>query len=307
MDGSTDKIRTVAATAAFRWIWDALNIGRRGAGAIFGGAGLLLLAALGAMLALMFGLAGLFAAMHQPSPWVTMPLGIAIMLVMLLGMALCLVGYLRLIDAVESGRSAGATDAFGGFGDFVAGSRAFAILLLVMLFQQAMMVAAVAWFLPDLGRWYLDVLGGMGAAAGTPPPALPTSFWKLYPASVLLNMLGSWVQAVAIGQVALGGRNLAGALRDGIASLARNLPALLMLLVAGVTFAVGIVLVVLLAVFAVVLVAKLVAMWLAVVLAIVLYLAFLIAMIAVGCASMYYMWRDIAGPGATPSPAAVEA
>lgn len=297
-----DEVRTVGAAAGFRWVWDAINIGRRGAGAIFGGAGLLLLAAIVAMFALMFAMAGLFAAMHQASPWVTMSLAIAIMLVMVLCMAFAMVGYLRLIDAVESGRNAGATDAFRGFEDFGAGSRAFAVMLAMMLVQQAVMIGLIAWLMPDLGRWYLDVLHGMGGAAGA-PPALPASFWKLYPVSLLLNLVSSWVQAVAVGQVALGGRNAAGALRDGIVSLLRNLPALFVLIVVAIAFAVAFVLIALVAVAAVALVAKLVAMWLAVILALILYIAFFVAMIAVGCASMYYMWRDIAGPGAAPAPA----
>jgi hypothetical protein len=33
----------------------------------------------------------------------------------------------------------------------------------------------------------------------------------------------------------------------------------------------------------------------------VLYLALLVATIAVGGAAMYYMWRDIAGPGEAPA------
>jgi hypothetical protein len=297
-----DNVRTVEATAGFRWIWDAINIGRRGAAAIFGGASLLLLAAIVALFALMFAMGGLFAAMHQPSPWVTTPLAIGVMLAMLLGMAFGLVGYLRLIDAVESGRGAAATDAFRGFEDFGAGRRAFAVMLAMMLVQQAVMIGLIAWLMPDLGRWYLDVLHGMGGAAGT-PPALPASLWKLYPASLLLNLVGSWVQAVAVGQVALGGRNAAGALRDGVVSLVRNLPALLVLVVVAIAFALAFLVIALVAVVVVVLVAKLIAMWLAVILALLLYIAFFIAMVAVGGASMYYMWRDIAGPGGTEPPA----
>lgn len=297
-----DGIRTVGAAAGFRWVWDAINIGRRGAGAIFGGAGLLLFAGIVAMIALMFAMGGLFAALRQPSPWVSMPIGVGVMLVLLLGMAIGVVGYLRLIDAVESGRGAGATDAFRGFEDFGAAGRTFAVMVAMMLVQQAVMIGLIAWLMPDLGRWYLDVLHGMGAAAGT-PPALPSAFWKIYPVSLLLNLLASWVQSVAIGQVALGGRNATGALRDGVVSLVRNVPALLVLIGVAIAFAVALVLIVLVAVAALALAAKLVAMWLAVVLALVLYVAFFIAMVAVGCASMYYMWRDIAGPGDAPAQA----
>lgn len=305
MDGSTGKIMKVAATAPFRWIWDAVNIGRRGAGAIFGGAGLLLLAAIGAMIAL--GMAvGALAAAARTWPSLMLASSMAFMFLMLLGMAFSMVGYLRLIDAVESGRGASATDAFRGFEDFRAGIGTFAVLLLLMLVQQALMIGLVAWLMPDLGRWYLAVLHDV-ANAGTAPPPVPTTFWKFYPATLALGLVGNWVQTVAIAQVALGGRGIGGALRDGVVSLLRNLPALLMLIVAGIAFALAILVVVLIAVLAVVLIGKLVATWLAVVLAIVLYLAFFVAIIAVSCASMYYMWRDIAGPGAVPAPAAVEA
>jgi hypothetical protein len=304
MEEPTYEVRTVDALAGFRWIWDALNIGRRGARAIFGGAGLLLLTAIGAGIATVIVMGGVLAAVRG-SQSMMMVVTFGFMAFMVLGMSFALVGYLRLVDAVESGRSARATDAFRGFTDPRAGGGAFVILLAIMVLQQALMIGLVAWLLPDLGRWYLDVLHD--AAAAGQPPVLPSAFWKFYPASLLLNMVGSWVQAIAIGQVAIRGRSIAGALRDGVVGLLRNLPALLVLIVAAIVFAVAILLAVLLAAVLVVAIAKLVAMWLAVVLAVLLYLAFLVATIAVGCASMYYMWRDVAGPGATPSPAAVEA
>lgn len=291
-----DEIRTVGAAAGFRWIWGAINIGRRGPGAIFGGAGLLLLVVIVVMTGLLLAMGGLLALSHVPMQPIPRILGIGFMLVLLMGIAFGLVGYLRLIDAVESGREARAADAFRGFADFSAGSRTFAIMLVIMVVQQAVTIGLIVWFLPDLGRWYLDVLHGMDVAAGA-PPALPSAFWKFYPASVLLNLAGSWVQSVAICQVSLGGRGIAGALGDGIVSLLRNLSALLVLFVVVIALALGILVIVLFAVLAVVLIAKLVAMWLAVVLALILYFAFFVAMIAVGCASMYYIWRDTAGPG----------
>lgn len=305
MDGSTHKLKTVAATAPFRWIWDAINIGRRGAGAIFGGAGLLLLAAIGAMIALVVAM-GVLSMAARGGSFMSMAVSITFMIVLVLGMAFGIVGYLRLIDRVESGRDASATDVFRGFGDFRAGMRTFAVLLLLMVVQQALMIGLVAWLMPDLGRWYLSVMQNV-ANATTPPPPVPAAFWKFYPITMALGLLGNWVQTVAVTQVALGGRGVGGALRDGIVSLLRNLPALLMLIVAGIAFGLAILVVVLVAVLAIVLIGKLVATWLAVVLAIVLYLAFFVALIAVGCASMYYMWRDVAGPAAVPAPAAVEA
>jgi hypothetical protein len=305
MDGSTDKIRTVATAAPFRWIWDSINICRRGAGAIFGGAGLLLLAAIGAMIALGMAMSMLFMAARN-WPAMSIVFTVAGMILVVLGMAFAIVGYLRLIDAVESGRGASASDAFRGFQDVRAGIRTFAVLLLLMLIQQALMMGLVAWLMPELGRWYLAVMHDVANASRAPPP-VPTAFWKFYPLTLALGLVGNWVQTVALAQVALGGRGIGGALRDGVVSLLRNLPALLVLIVAGIAFALAILVVVLIAVLAVVLIGKLVATWLAAVLGIALYLAFFVAIIAVGCASMYYMWRDIAGPGAVPAQAAVEA
>jgi hypothetical protein len=295
-----DGIRTVGAAAGFRWVWDAINIGRRGAGAIFGGAGLLLLAAIGAMIGMMIAMAGAFAAMG-PSPSVSMVASLVCMILLLLGMAFGIVGYLRLIDAVESGRGASATDAFRGFGDLGTGIRTFAVLLLVMIVQQALMIGFIAWFMPELGRWYLDVLHGAGS--GAPPPALPSAFWKVYPLSMAVSLVSGWVQSIAIAQMALGRRGIGGALRDGVVSLVRNVPALLVLIGVAIAFAVAFLVIALLAVAAVALVAKLVATWLAVVLALVLYVVSFVAMVAVGCASMYYMWRDIAGPDDAPAQA----
>jgi hypothetical protein len=298
-----EGIRTVGPAAGFRWLWDAINIGRRGAGAIFGGAGLLLL--IGALAAILFMVAAALAVTaFRGSAAVSFIVGLGFVLPMLAWMALGFVGYLRLIDTVESGRRASATDALRGFADFGTGKRAFAALFAVMLAQQVLLVGYVAWLAPDVGRWYLDLLQG-GFASGHPPP-VPHGIWKLYLFNLTVGVLCNGAQAIAIAQVALRGRGTAAALRDGISGALRNLPALLVLMVCGIVLAVALLLLVVVVVMLLMMVGKLVALWLAAILAFVLYMALLVAAIAVGGAAMYYMWRDIAGPSGA-MPAAVAA
>lgn len=289
-----DEIRTVGPAAGFRWLWDAINIGRRGAGAIFGGAGLVLLACGLAVIAFMLFLGAGMVATFGMSPYASMVVALVLMLPVLLAMALGVVGYMRVIDAVESGRAAGATDALRGFTDFDAGLNAFLVLLVMMLVQQAIVLGLLAAFVPELRDWYLASLRGVANAA---PAQAPPGFWKAYLLGLAVGVVGNGIQAIAIPQVALRGRGAAGALRDGIVGALRNLPALCVLVVTGTVLALTLLAVVVAAVFLLMMVGKLVAMWLAVIVGAVLYLALLVAMVAVGAAAMYYMWRDVAGPG----------
>ena len=104
-----EGIRTVGPAAGFRWLRDAINIGRRGAFAVFGGAAILLL--VGVLAGIAFGIVtGGAVAAFRTSTTVSFLLGLSFVIPMLLWMALGFVGYLRLIDAVESGRAAKAAD-----------------------------------------------------------------------------------------------------------------------------------------------------------------------------------------------------
>jgi hypothetical protein len=286
-------MRTVGPAAGFRWLWDAINIGRRGARAIFGGAALLLLVGMGIMIGFMvLGVGGI--STFGASTAVSAVLGVVFILPVLLCMALGLVGYMRLIDAVESGRAAGATDALRGFADFDAGLRAFLVVLAVMVVQQVVMIGLIAWLAPEVGRWYLALMHG---AANTSPSAMPAGLWKVYAINLGFGTVGNGIQAIAVSQVALRGRAAAGALRDGIAGALRNLPALFVLVVSGIALALVLLAAIIAIVFMLMMVGKLVALWLATILGFLLYMALLVAMVAVGGAAMYYMWRDIAGPG----------
>ncbi|MGN6113154.1 MAG: hypothetical protein ACTHOC_09160 [Luteimonas sp.] len=297
MDVSTGKIRSVGAMAGFRWLWDAINIGRRGALAVFGGAGLLLLVGMVAMIALaIVGIGGIAA--FGASTAATLALWFVFMVPLLLLFAFGLVGYMRLIDAVESGRTARATDALRGFADVGAGLDAFLVLLAVVVVQQALMIGIIAAWAPEVGGWYLSSLHG--AATGAQHP-VPPGFWKVYLVNMVFGTVGNGLQAVAVGQVALRGRGIAAALREGALGVLRNLPALFMLVLSGIALVTVLAVLVVAAVMLLMAVGKLFALWLAAIVGAILYLALLVATIAVGGAAMYYMWRDIAGPGEAPA------
>ena len=143
------------------------------------------------------------------------------------------------------------------------------------------------------------------AAGGTPPTdpgSLPSGFGAFFAVMIVVTLVIYAVQALGMGQVALAGRGVFGALADGVAGGVKNvLPLLVLLLITlGAAFLAG------LAVFLVVmllgLIGKAVGMWLAVLLGIPLYLFLLVALYVVMFGVMYHMWRDICGEQAVKAP-----
>ena len=105
--------RAVRPGAGIAWLKQAVNLGRNNPKAVFGGAALLLFT----IVALAVGLSvlvGLLTAAWTPGSGGAMALSLLVMAPILLLLAALMVGYLRLIDAVENGRDAHATDVFGG-------------------------------------------------------------------------------------------------------------------------------------------------------------------------------------------------
>lgn len=293
-------VRSVNAGAGVDWLKRGFDLGRNNPKAIFGGAVLLLVAVLALAIAgsmLMAMLATLLKPTGTAALLMSVLFGGAVMALM----AALIVGYLRLLDAVENGRPASATLVFSGFGDKAAALRAVGFMLVLMVAQNLLVFGLVAALAPEFGSWYLQNLqSSMAGVAQAPPTSLPAGFGTVM---VLMWIVGTFcyaVQAIGLGQIALRARGVGAALSDGVSGAAKNLlPLLVLFLVVLVAVIVLVIAIMLLALVAGLL-AKLVGAWLLVLVGIPLYIGFLVAMLVVMFGVMYYLWRDVCDDGMAP-------
>jgi hypothetical protein len=280
--------------AGFDWLKKAINLGRNNPKAVFGGAALLMLAIAGAMIVVVL-LQLLSSAVFTPGSSGTMVVMGLTMLSVLLVMAVLSAGYLRLVDAVESGRPASATDVFHAFGDGAVAWRMIGFLVLLTLLNYAVVIGLLVLLAGDLVDWYVQTLRVTVGGGAPDVTGLPDGIGFAYAVMLAVGLVFYAIQAIGMGQVALRGRGVFAALGDGFAGTVKNLLPLLMLLVAYLLLCV----VALLVVFALVMLFTLlikVSPWLAL-LAVPLYLAALLAIVVVAFGVMYALWRDVCGGG----------
>lgn len=290
-------LRSNGPLAGFGWLARAINLGRHNAKAVFGGAVLVLLAVLLPTLITLPLQFGAMAVGSTPSP-TTMALVMGFSSVVGLFLVPVYVGYVRVIDAAERGQPTRARGVFSPYGQGEV-LRLAGYGLAMMLVYLAVFGAILFTVGRGLGSWYLQLLSAQMSHAL--PPPLPAG---VLPTFALMLLLGLWmmgVYAISLGQVALRGRSVLGAIGDGLLGSAKNALPLL-------TFAIGMIglwivvgLCIGLAALLLGLVAKLVGLWLMAVLAIVLYVALLLVMMVVMFGVMYYLWRDVCDDGAAPT------
>lgn len=293
--------RTMGPAAGWRWLMAAVNLGGSNPKAIFGGAALLMAIVFAAAIVLsilltmvMRGGATGAGAQLISSLVVTLPL--------LALMAALMVGYLRLIDAVEGGRPASATQVFAGFTDRGAWMRAMAVLVVLALVQYLLMAAGVMLVAPEAGQWYLDNLGATAPVSPEQMAEVPPGFGRMLAVAVVVGTLTYAAQALALGQVALRARGVGGALGDGAAGAVRNVLPLVVLMLLGLVamLVIGLVVGLLAMLFASLAGGSGIAMVIAVAIGLPVYLLLVLVMIVVSLGVMYAMWRDICGDGAAP-------
>lgn len=288
--------RTAGPLAGIGWLKNAINLGHDNPKALFGAAGLIVLAALAVVVPLML-LQAFVLVKLAPSGIPALVVSLLPMLVLLALFPALTIGYLRMLDAVEAGGAARATDVFAGFRDRPVLLRGIGFMLLLVMLQYALMAVAMAVFAPDLLRSYADAL----QASPTPavqPTALPAGFWLGFAVILVMSLFSHAVQAIGFGQIALRGRGVFGAIADGVAGTARNALPLLVAIVVTVVAALVLGLILTLLVMLLAFVAKLVGTWLVItlaVLAVPLYFGLMLAMYVVMFGFMYYLWRDVCG------------
>lgn len=294
------QMRAMGPGAGWRWLMQGINLGRNNPRAVFGGAALLIAAALVPTIvqlilqvglkidsqALMFALGG-FSLLY--SLLVVMPL---------------IGGMLRVIHASESGRATSATAIFDVFKPGQGIGRIVAISVSLAAIAMAVIGLIVSVFGPDVAQWYVQAMVASqsleaGSAAPKLPP-LPEGFGTVVGLIILFGLFMQGFHAIAFGQIALTGRSIAGALADGFMGALKNLLPLLVLLVA---FAIGAMLTIVLLALLIGLLAALgsiVHPALGVALAAPVYMAFLLILYVVIFGVMYHVWRDVTGADAPP-------
>ena len=216
-------------------------------------------------------------------------------------------GYLRMLDASERGRPAHAGEIFQVFHSGPAWRTCILFSLAMLMVHLVVATVLASQFGNGVMEWLQELnrlaLQAQEAGPGAPQPALPAP-----PAGTasLLGLGSLWLLlfgcafAVGLGQVALGGRGVRGAIVDGFAGTLKNLLPLLVMALLGF----GAMLVVGIGVNLVLLVlggiAGLLHPMLGVLVMLPLLVAFVTVLYAVLLSVMYQLWRDIAGEDAAP-------
>ena len=280
--------RAMGPMAGFRWLMNAINLGRNNPKAVFGAAALsMLLMLVPSLLTVPLQMTGTQSAGRMAA---------VIAISMLFGLLLAPLygGLLSIIDAAERGRPARATDVFA---PYRAGGGAVRMIgfALGMLVVYAAIVAIVLGVVgTGIIHWYTEVLAAQ-AAKSTTMPALPAGFGTAVALFAVFWLLVMGVYAVGFGQVALAGRSPLAALKDGFVGSIKNLLPLLMLVVGLFVAWIAVALAVIVLVGIAALLAKLVGAWVLFVVAVPVYIALILALYVVMFGVMYFMWRDICG------------
>lgn len=291
-------LRSNGPLAGFRWLTGAIGPARGNPKAVFGG-GALVVAIL--LLPMLVSFPLQFMAMRQgtpPSPALTWGL-MAFWTVIGLLLFPVYAGYFRLIDAISRGQAVRARDVFAPYrqGE-VLRFAGYALVMTVLYF--AVVAVVIASMGGDILQWYGKALSGQMAQ----PPAItgfPPGFGR---AMALACVLGLWmlgVYAIGLGQVALRGRSVFGAIGDGVIGSLKNLLPLLVFalcaIVAWIVLGIGFMLVGA----AIALLGQLVGTWFMVACLVPLYLVLLLGVMALMFGVMHQLWRDVCGDDAAPT------
>lgn len=291
------QMRAMGPGAGWRWLMQAINLGRNNPKAIVGAAILLILVALIPTVVQLIAQFGF--KMTEPSAMFGL-IGFSL-LYSLLVMPPMLGGFLRVIDATENGRPTHATAIFDVFkpGHGAARMILLAVVLAVIAFVVFGLILAV--FGSGVATWYMQVLtASQGASTGATPslPALPEGFGMVFGLMLLFGLFVQGAYAIAFGQVSLTQRSVGGALADGFVGALKNLLPLLVLLLLWIVFMFVLLLVMALLVTLLGVVGTLVHPALGIILAAPVYLAFIVILYVVIIGVMYHLWRDVAGDSA---------
>ncbi|NLW95679.1 MAG: hypothetical protein GXY30_02175 [Xanthomonadaceae bacterium] len=294
--------RTMGPGAGWSWLARAVNLGRNNPRAVIGAIAIVAALALVPSLLQM----GLQSALSG-SPQSAMVVGGLATLASLVVFPLLIGGVLRVIDAAEHGRPTAPGAVFEPFRAGRGGGRLVGFGLLMSALYLLVFGVLVGTLGEGLPEWYAQVMQLQVEAAGRPIqpgdlPDPPPGLGKVLGLGLLLGMFLGGAYAIGFGQVALGGRGVLGAVRDGLAGALRNLLPIVVLAVLSVLALFALFLVLMLVGGLLMLVGSLVHPALGMLLVAPLYLGMILLMYVVMFGVMYHMWRDVCGAPPAPPP-----
>ncbi|WP_233198654.1 MULTISPECIES: hypothetical protein [Luteimonas] len=295
--------RTVGAGHGWRWLVQAVNVGRGNPKAVYGAIAILsALALVPSVLQLV-----LQQAMGLDAQSQLMVIG-ATSLLSIVVYPLLIGGVLRVIDRVERNQPAKATDVFATFSAEAGAGRLVGFGLLMGALYIATFYALISAFGEGVIDWYMQILAisqdmsGQSAPASPPDlPLPPAGLGPLMALGLLFGLYYAIVYAIGLGQVALGGEPVGKAFTDGLVGALKN--ALPVVVVAVLSMAGGVVLMLAFAmvVTLITVVASLLHPAIAAFLVLPLYLALVLVLYIVMFGVMYALWRDICGEPVEPA------
>lgn len=284
--------RSKGPAAGFGWLTRGFSVGFRHPKPVWGGAAILLIAAL---LPTLLTLPARIHAMQGGMPlapamslgWTLFSMLIGLLLIPLYG------GFLRVIDAAESGRPARARDIFRPYRDGSA-LRLIGFGLTVLLLYLAVIAILMLALGGGLLHWYMQTLGTQ-AQQPPAPPSLPHGFGAFIALTLVFALFMSGFHAIGLGQVALGRRGVFASIGDGIVGAAKNVLPLLASALGGLLAVIAIAIAVMVVVMVVALLGKLIGQWLVLAIAIPLYIAMMMTIFMGMFGVSYHLWRDVCG------------
>lgn len=281
--------------AGFGWLKNAINLGHGNPKAVFGGAAFVVLLSL---------LPSLVTVPIQTTlgPGLDM-LAVVMLISMLCGLLLVpsIAGYLRIVDAADRGLAAKATDVFAPYRNGeVLRLMGYGLAMLAVYLSMFAIIIAIAG--GDLVSWYGQVLARQDNAAAMQVAGLPPGFGRAMVTGCVLGLLVMGIYAISLGQVALGGRGVLDAVRDGFLGSFKNVLPLVVLAVSGIVACLVLVLVFGFLVFVLTLVGTFVGPWLVLALMVPVYIAVMLAVFVVMFGVMYHLWRDVCGQASAGAP-----
>ena len=293
--------RVVSPGSGWRWLRQAIDLGRNNPKAVFGGVAIMALVALIPSVVQMLLQYGLKLGPEAVMGVIGLTtVASAVVYPLLIG------GLLRIIHAAENGRPTRATAIFDTFHAGAGRNRLVGFGLVMLAIYLLVFLLVISLFGKEFLGWYWQLITAAqsqqpgGAAMPAELLALPEGFGRVMAIGSLFALFMGGVYAIGFGQVALGGRGVGAALGDGIGGTLKNVLPIVLLAVLSVV-----------AMFALVLVAGIVAgilgllggvvhASLGMLLATPVYLGMLLVVYVVMFGVMYYMWRDICGDPPAP-------
>lgn len=200
-------------------------------------------------------------------------------------------GYLQVVDAAERGLPVRARDVFKPYRQGEA-LRLIGYGLAMIVVYVALFGIVIAATGRGIGRWYAQALAAQ-ASHQPPPTALPDGFGITVALLMLAGLFMMGFYAISLGQVALRGRSVFGAIGDGLVGALKNLLPLLVFALSAILVWIVVAIALAIAVLVLTLLAKLISPWLVFVVIIPFYIALFLAMFSVMFGVMYHLWRDV--------------